>query len=165
MTKPILLLDVDGVLNIVSDELDEIEPVSLDFIVEDVLGINGGKPTTTFPLYPARLAREFLIWANQHCQIIWCTCWFDHANHIAKWAGIGPFPVLHDRTHFKDGLDWKVEEAKKVVCDNVLTIWVEDGHSKQAQDWIKTGPNIMLIATDPTIGVTEDVRKMIQKHI
>jgi hypothetical protein len=81
MTKPLLFLDVDGVLNPVCPHPDA------DFDTHTIFG------------YAVLLSARHGDWLRQladRYELVWATTWEDNANeHIGPALGLPPLPVVH----------------------------------------------------------------------
>jgi hypothetical protein len=169
--KPILLLDVDGVLCVPSLRNPVIELV---FDVAEERSRNYGffgkgipvrkdisclKRTLYF--YPCNNWDNFLRWADQNFEIVWLTAWFERANLIGAKAGISEKQALLTLP----GKDWKVSSAK-AFRDGFYppTLWLEDGFSDEAEAWAK-GSGVKLVKTNFKIGVTEETIKEMKEFL
>lgn len=153
MTKPVLLLDVDGVLNVSGPDYDRRQVLL---------------PPDGHPFHPTRHVRPFLRWAWRRFEILWCTAWMDSANKIADWAGVPHAPVLKDppaararrlrnlgRRGFIDRGDWKLEAARRALRgrNGARVFWVEDGICDEAHEWLRRRRGLY-VATSSFEGVT-----------
>ena len=141
MGRPLLLLDVDGVLNII-DKTSKKRRV--------ILQARGYSPR----LHPTPLVKPFIQWAWTRFNVRWLTAWGDTANHIAKWAGVRPVAEVR-RPRNRQFHDWKaaaVQRFKDIPGRKI--VWVEDGFSDEAKDWAAPRVDVHLIKTDVRVGVT-----------
>jgi hypothetical protein len=137
IAKPVLLLDVDGVLNAFPPGYEE-RMVRLSGV--------GFHPTqTTLP---------FMRWAWEKFTVFWLTAWFGSANEIADWAKLPRRPFLGDPKDFGDYKLKAVSEKFHEFPGKV--VWIEDGIGEAAEAWVKERKNILYVETDPFVGVTED---------
>lgn len=170
MTRPVLLLDVDGVLNIVGPDYHE-RMVRL--------------PGDGHPFYPTPHVLPFMRWAWARFEVVWNTAWRGSANQIADWAGLPrAFAITEtdsyrrrqerlDRARgrrrkrlarrmdvpslswFRDRGDWKVDGAKEYIGPRrCQVLWIEDGLSPEGHAWVGTRPRTCYVATDSFEGVT-----------
>lgn len=142
--KPYLLLDVDGVLNV----------VGLDWESREVrLGANGAAPS----FHPTKYVLPFMRWAWPRFEILWVTAWGTGANLIAKWAGLPSRPALADPSD-RDGVDgYKLKAVSREFgrrSPGVPVFWIEDGLGERDLDWISERPWIFYVASEPHEGVT-----------
>ncbi len=165
MKKPVLLLDVDGVLNVIDRS-----GFCLKRRITLMVTIRG----ELFPhrFYPKPLALPFMRWAWRHFDVHWLTAWRETANSIADWAELPQVPALvedpkkmkrlYDRAkRARDvpkawaAIDWKLEAVKDWFSRSERTIlWIEDGISEEAHRWIDKRPNAQYFGTDSFVGVT-----------
>lgn len=166
MTKPILLLDVDGVFNVIGKKM---APRKIYIPVQ----IRGDTFQKQF--FPVPLTRPVLGWAWRNFEIYWLTAWREMANGIALWAGLPEAPVLvdpfarieklrqkADQMKTKEGraeaycrIDWKAEAVKeRFRHERRKILWLEDGISGDAHRWVEGRKSVRYFGTDSFIGVT-----------
>lgn len=148
-TKPVMLLDVDGVLNVQFSETR----------VRFRLGRYG------LMLMPSRFARRFMKWAWPRFEVFWLTAWFQYANAIARWAGLEDRPFLGQPSISQD--DWKLSVARKRFgrLHRRPIVWVEDGLFPETQRWVSARRNIVYVETQPAEGVTRRHVGVIEKRL
>lgn len=130
-----MLLDVDGVLNVVPKG-------SLGNSVR----FEGGR------LFPTEHTNRFLRWAWREFDVFWLTAWFRNANEIARWAGLPERPVLGSPSHYGD---FKLTAVKKKFARHGgKVVWVEDGIGGEAEKWVAKRSNFLYVHTEPAVGVT-----------
>jgi hypothetical protein len=146
--KPVLLLDVDGVLNVIRDAETQARAIRLPNKV-------------TF--YPLPVSKRFLRWAWKHFDVRWLTSWFSGANLIAEWASLPPRPAFCDRS---GPGDWKFNQVRDSFKDHKgKVVWIEDGIVKEAQAWVDERPNVKYIHTDTFTGITQEQILEVAKFI
>ena len=128
--KPLVYLDVDGVINDLNAHL--------------MLGLLGGEDpdaagqlgielvrshgfTLAVPIYMPELIREL----TSRAETWWCTTWRDWANdELAAHLGVGPFPVIDPDGSDRSGRDWKPEKVGRLVesalAQGRAVVWIED---------------------------------------
>jgi hypothetical protein len=142
MVKPILFLDVDGVLNVM-------KPDRADLKRREV--VLQGKFAHHF--YPTKFTLPFMRWAWDTFDVQWCTAWRLDANLIAKWAGLAERP---DATICRSGkmMDWKLEGVQNFLKGTTpLCVWIEDGIGEEAEAWTEKQPNFLYVHTKNRQGV------------
>jgi hypothetical protein len=118
-TLPLVLLDVDGVIN-------DIDLVGVRTNLWETEIIHSHGYDVAVPSYMPRLIQGICSVAEVH----WCTTWRDRANDdIARYLGIGPLPVVDDGTTSRY-VDWKAAAAYD-LADSALqagrrVLWIED---------------------------------------
>lgn len=144
--KDVLLLDVDGVLNV---------PLAYP---TGSAGIRMGGLT----FFPAQFAKKFMDYAWENFDVLWLTAWSLSANFIAKWAKLPHAPVLYNQRPLDPDRDWKVVAAEKALLgDGRRIFWVEDGFTDEAVHWAERRGNVFLVETNPAVGVTEETIRLL----
>lgn len=143
MVKPILFLDVDGVLNVMRPDMADLKRREVLLQAEH------------YPhhLYPTKFTQPFMRWAWDTFDVQWCTAWRLDANLIAKWAGL---PERPDATICRSGrlMDWKLEGVQNFLKGTTpLCVWIEDGIGPEAEAWTEKQPNFLYVHTNPKHGV------------
>lgn len=157
--KPVLLLDVDGVLNVIG-------PNNKNSLVR----LKDGHS-----FHPTRHVLPFMRWAWPLFEVVWCTAWRAGANAIADWAGLPRVRVADEppsrirrikrlakrkrkatpEEWLKVNGDWKVDAVKAMLDRRRCPVfWLEDGLSEQAHQWVAKRPQTHYVATDSFEGVT-----------
>ncbi len=152
MNKPLLGLDVDGVLNAFAS------PYDLPTHTEAYVGgywvlLN----TEDHPKWIAEL--------QEHFEIVWATMWTHNANEfIAPILDIGPFPVI-DHNAIPESVDQRqlgsIDSLKIVTIDPFVGdrpfAWIDDDISVAAKTWAsaRTAPT-KLVAPDPIYGIQRE---------
>jgi len=170
--RPVLFLDVDGVLNVVGPDLDDEGRTVL---------LSGGHP-----FHPTPYVRPFMEWAWEEFEVVWNTAWRRGANAIADWAGLPRVPAIDEgptyrrrqkrlagifdaRQYLKAQGDWKVDGAREYLAGRKIPVfWLEDGLSDHAHRWIASRPRTHYLASDSFEGVTPAHRKVLEalvRHI
>lgn len=158
--KPWLLLDVDGVLNVVG-------PDYKDRLVR--------LPGDGHPFHPTPFVLPFMTWAWENMNVVWCTAWRESANQIADWARLPRMPAITEPEAYRrrekrmasrkrqptaeewlrDRGDWKVEGACEILGRrHEAVFWVEDGLTPEGHAWVGARPRTWYLAADSFEGVT-----------
>jgi len=116
--RPLVLLDVDGVINDAASIGRTPRPW-----VEHRLTI-GGTPVR-IPLHVPPLIQHIDLVAD----IVWCTTWMQSANQLADVLGVGPFPAIVPDSGVID-YHWKARAARP-IAEAALgagrrVLWIED---------------------------------------
>lgn len=140
--KPLLLLDVDGVLNVCHIATWDRRKVTHE-----------GKN-----LHPEAYTLDFMKLAWSNADVWWCSAWMQHSNIWARWAGLMERPCIVDivrpsRSKYRE--DWKLHCARRLFGRDSWRriIWIEDGFSEETRQWARKHRNWKLIDIDPELGV------------
>jgi hypothetical protein len=144
--KPLLLIDVDGVISLFG--FDPADPPAGRF--EFVDGIPHFISATAGPHLRA-LAGEF--------ELAWCSGWEEKANEYLPLAlGLpGPLPhVEFDPCDRPASAHWKVAGIEGRVGHERALAWVDDAHDERCVEWAaRRDAPTLLLCTDPTVGLTD----------
>jgi len=142
--RPLLLVDVDGVLSLFGPgvDRDDCVPALVDGI----------------PHFLSRRAAAALMRLASRFECVWCTGWEDRAgSHLPHLLGLPhgwAHLVLDDRP--RDGAHWKLGAIDAFARAQRPLAWIDDAHDERCQAWAAARPGpTLLIGTDPSIGLTE----------
>src|SRR5512135_932836 len=146
MEKPVLLIDVDGVISLFG--FDPASPPAGRFQIVDgithYLSATAGKHLRT-------LEAEF--------DMVWCTGWEERANEYLKLElGLpAPLPlVAFDASDRPAVAHWKLAAIDAYVGPSRAVAWIDDAHNDACTDWASMrGAPTLLVATDPAVGLDE----------
>ena len=149
--KPLLLVDVDGVISL--------------FGFED-----GRRPDGSFhsidgiPHFLSATAGEHLHALAADFELVWCSGWEEKANeYLPLLLGLpGPLPYLSfDRSPGRVNAHWKLEAIDAFAGLRPLA-WVDDAFNDSCDAWAGARPApTLLLGTDPARGLTEaEVRRL-----
>jgi Swiss Army Knife RNA repair-like protein len=145
LQKPVLLVDVDGVISLYGFAPDARPPG--EFVLVDGIGH-----------FLSAAAGPHLLDLARAYDLVWCTGWEERANEYLPAAlGLpGPLPFLSfdpkptgGRTH------WKLPAVDAYVGARRPLAWIDDAHDAESRAWAarRTGPTL-LVDTDPAVGIT-----------
>lgn len=123
MARPLLLLDVDGVLCLVG-------PGCPEPAIETTLA---GMPLRYSEELPRRLGR-----LGEEFDLVWATAWEDAANEVlAPLFGLDALPVIHFDSGGNDGSDvnYKLASIRDYVDERPFA-WVDDDIGQGAIAWM-----------------------------
>jgi HAD domain in Swiss Army Knife RNA repair proteins len=144
--KPLLLVDVDGVISLFGfdpDALPEGEWLHVDGILH---------------LCSARAA-EHLPGLGDQFELVWCTGWEEKANdYLPQWLGLpADLPFLQfERNPGKARAHWKLQAIDDFAGHQRPLAWIDDALDEACREWAaaRTGPTL-LVQTDPSTGLDE----------
>lgn len=144
MERPLLFLDVDGVISLFG--LTE-TPGRL-LLVDDVMHF-----------IPPAMGRR-VRWLSESFDLVWATGWEERANeHLPALLGLpGPLPCLTfgGRAVF-GSVDWKLDVVA-TCADGRPAAWVDDNLDERCDAWAysRTQPT-MLVTTEAHVGLTDEL--------
>jgi hypothetical protein len=147
--RPLLLVDVDGVISLFG--FAAYAPPAGRFEMVD--GIAHFLSATAGE-HLRRLADRF--------EPVWCTGWEEKADeHLPYLLGLdGPWPHLSfDRNPGRARAHWKLAAIDAYAGSRPLA-WIDDAHGDACASWAagreRTGAPTLLVTTDPAVGMTDD---------
>jgi hypothetical protein len=152
MEKPLLLIDVDGVISLFG--FDPADPPAGSFQMVDgiahLLSVSAGA-------HLRELSGQF--------ELAWCTGWEEKANDYLPLALElpGPLPhVIFDECDRPASAHWKVAGIDAGVDRSRPLAWVDDAHDGRCTAWARArSAPTLLVTTDPAVGLTsEHVRRL-----
>ena len=152
--KPVLLLDVDGVINVyaasVSSHHLEAEFFEGLFYVRIPIGMGVRLRTLA-----------------EHYEIVWCTAWEEKARQFGDRLSVpelatAPY-VRWERASLCDAT-WKIRDVRHYVGENLAgrpVAWVDDDLGGDADQWAlfrsADGAPTLCVKTNPSKGLTQEV--------
>jgi hypothetical protein len=141
--KPLLFLDIDGVISLFGW-------ASADRPDGSFHAIDG------IPHLLSAGAAEHLHELAAHFDPVWCSGWEEKANeHLPHLLGLpGPYPFLSFGAVAPGGAHWKLEAIERHAGERPLA-WVDDALSDDCHRWAaaRAAPTL-LVPTDPARGLT-----------
>jgi hypothetical protein len=146
MDKPLLLVDVDGVISLFGFDPAGAPPGRFEMVdgIAHFLSATAGGHLRT-------LAAEF--------ELVWCTGWEEKANdYLPRALGLpGPLPhLVFDRDVGRDRAHWKLASIDDYAGAERALAWLDDAHGGECEQWAaaRTAPTL-LVSTDPVVGLTD----------
>jgi hypothetical protein len=144
--RPILFVDVDGVISLFGFESFE-EPPGSFHMVDGILHCIGSSAATRL----ARLARVY--------ELVWATGWEEKANeylvHLLEMEGDLPVLTFDGRASFGSA-HWKLEAIEEFAADRPAA-WIDDNLDAECRDWAerRSAPTL-LVETEAPVGIDDD---------
>lgn len=144
--KPVLLLDVDGVLN-VPRKKRTLRPIRLEWKLGHFVSF-----------YPTRRTKRFMQMAWELFDVRWLTAWGKGANLVAKYYGLNERRAIHYQ-------DCKGEAAASALRDwKGRVAWIEDGITDEEKA-IVAAHGWTYFHCDPFVGVTGEHMKALRAFV
>ena len=146
MAKPLLLVDVDGVISLFG--FDPHHPPPGSWLMVDGIAhwISAGASTRLH-----RLSGAY--------ELAWCTGWEEKANeylvHALRLGGSLPF-LSFDRAVGRSNAHWKLDAIDAFAGPDRPLAWLDDAHNLDCDAWAleRTAPTL-LAGCDPAVGLTD----------
>ncbi len=145
MDKPLLLVDVDGVISLFG--FDPSRPPEGKFEMVDgiahFLSASAGQ-------HLRELAADY--------ELVWCTGWEEKANdYLPRALGLpGPLPLVSfDDCDRPASAHWKVAGIDAGLGGARPLAWIDDAHDDSCHAWAtsRSAPTL-LVRTEPAVGLT-----------
>jgi hypothetical protein len=147
MNRPLLLIDVDGVISLYGFDPSHPPPGRFQLVdgITHFLSATAGE-------HLCRLADDF--------ELAWCTGWEEKANeYLPAVLGLpGPLPHLTlDPLIRPPSAHWKLSGIDGYADPMRPLAWIDDAHDDRCTAWATTrrAPTL-LVTTDPAVGITGD---------
>jgi hypothetical protein len=144
-SRPLLLIDVDGVVCPYAHEL--VDPAAAG-IEQATVGYSR--------VWLSRDIAEHLQHLRELYQLVWCTAWEDHAaEFLAPFLGLPPLPVIHFDEPVMEDCHWKWPAIEAFAGDRAFA-WVDDeiGRDDLARARSRSAPTL-LVRVEGTHGLDE----------
>lgn len=145
MHRPLLLLDVDGVISLFGFSPQR-PPAGRFQMVDGIAHFLSDAAGAHLRV----LAGEF--------ELAWCTGWEEKANEYLPLALELPGPLPHltfDRNPQLEGTHWKLGAIDAYAGPERPLAWVDDAHDTSCEAWAAARPGpTLLVRTEPSIGLT-----------
>lgn len=151
--KPVLLLDLDGVINIF-----EYNKIPLECYGYHTFN-DGFTIIVAIPQGTTKYIQEL----NELYEIHWCTAWKKDANlHISPRIGLPTnLPVVPGVSgrHYKENKTWKLPFIQDYISQNLKyrkVAYIDDDIFEDCFKWVDMHKdNLLFIKTNPNKGITE----------
>jgi len=145
--KPLLLVDIDGVLSIWGFDSNS-RPEGAWAQVDGIAHFLSARAAVNLQGLQASF------------ELAWCSGWEDRANdHLPHLIGVGPLPHLSFDPASTAG-HWKLEAIDAYAGPQRPLAWIDDDFSPACHAWAaqRTGPTL-LQDSDPAIGLDDGVAR------
>jgi hypothetical protein len=145
MTRPLLLIDIDGVISLFG--FDSGHPPPGRYLLVD--GI---------PHFLSTAAAALLAGLQGEFELVWCSGWEEKADEYLPLALGLPAGLRH--LTFADsaapsGRHWKLSGIDAYAEPDRALAWIDDAFDDSCRAWAQARPApTMLVATDPSEGLT-----------
>jgi hypothetical protein len=143
--KPVLLLDIDGVISLFGFEPDVCPPGTWH-VVEGI------------PHFLSSTAATHLQTLGDWFDSVWCSGWEERADeHLPSLLGVPRLPhLVFDRNPGRGNGHWKLAAIERHAGRRPLA-WVDDALDERCEQWAGQRPApTLLLRTDPAVGLTDD---------
>lgn len=106
----------------------------------------------------ARWVREL----EDYADIVWGSSWEEESNALAGWFHMKnlSYPHIPMTTAGSMNTTWKLPNISQWIVENVSAsqkaVFVEDEIFEDAVGWFAARPNLLLVKTDPAVGLTAE---------
>ncbi len=145
--KPLLLVDVDGVISLFG--FDHSRPPAGRFEIVDGIAH-----------FLSASAGEHLRELSAEFELVWCTGWEEKANEYLPRAVGLPAELPHlefERNPGRANGHWKLAAIDAYAGADRPVAWIDDAHDDRCSAWAaaRSGPTL-LVGTKPSIGLTDE---------
>jgi hypothetical protein len=143
--RPLLLVDIDGVISLFS-----FEP--------------GARPEGSFhsidgiPHFLSSGAAEHLLALASSFELVWASGWEEKANeNLPHLLGLPELPYLSfERSVGRTNAHWKLDAIESYAGEQRALAWIDDAFNDACHEWAdaREGPTL-LVETKPASGLTE----------
>jgi hypothetical protein len=149
-TRPLLLVDVDGVLSVYGGATDGLIATLVD-----------GIPHWLSPRAAGALAQ-----LTEAFECVWCTGWKDRADHyLPHLLGL---PRGWPYISFPKGeaKHWKLPGIDAYAGPERPLAWIDDAHDAACHEWAqrRTGPTL-LVSVEPAVGLLPEHADVLREWV
>jgi hypothetical protein len=152
MGRPLLLVDIDGVISLFGGDLR-----SREGSFHSIEGI---------PHFLSSTAAAHLLALTEHFDPVWCSGWEEKADeHLPHLLGLpAGIPFLRfDRSVGRANAHWKLEAIDRFAGERPLA-WIDDALNDACHAWAAARPApTLLVQTEPEHGLTPRERELLQE--
>lgn len=147
-TKPLLFVDIDGVLSLFGFEPHSVPARCSWHQVDGILHLLSHD------------AAHHLLDLQDVYELVWCSGWKDRANdHLPHALGVGPYPHL---TFGESPDHWKLAAVVEHADDRPLA-WIDDDVNEAVRAWAqaRSAPTL-IVETQPASGLTAELAERLR---
>lgn len=141
--KPVLFIDIDGVISLWGFDLDR-RPAGRFHSVDGVVH------------FLSSTAGNHLLELSTRFELVWCSGWEEKANEALPQAiGVGPLPYLSfDRNPGRGHPHWKLAAIEAYAGAGRAIAWIDDAFNAACHAWAadRAAPTL-LVRTEPHAGI------------
>ncbi len=155
--KPLLMVDIDGVLSLFGVSiLADADPRLADGSFHSIEGI---------PHFLSATAAAHLLELRSLFELVWASGWEERANdHLPHLLGMpGGLPFLRfSRSVGRSNAHWKLDAIEAHAAGRALA-WVDDALNEECREWAaaRSAPTL-LVQTKPELGLTAREARLLE---
>ena len=155
MDRPLVLIDIDGVISLFG--FDGAQPPPGRFLLVD--GV---------PHFLSAGAAELLGGLHDEFELVWCSGWEEKADEYLPLALGLPAGLRHLTLARAPGDNperhWKLSAIEAYAGSHRPLAWIDDQFDQSCHEWAQARPApTELVATDPAVGLTAEHVAHIQR--
>jgi hypothetical protein len=146
--KPLLFVDIDGVLSLWGFDPDK-RPDGVWLLVDGIAH------------FLSHTAAETLRGVSEAFECVWASGWEEKANeHLPAALGLGPWPYLELDAAAGPGTSvrahWKLDAVERHAAGRPLA-WIDDAVNDAVRAWAaRRGAQTLIVETQPVSGLTTE---------
>ena len=145
MSRPILAVDIDGVISLFGSE-ERPDPATTRLQLVD------GVPHLISLIAGDRVRR-----LSERFELVWASGWEDKANfYLPQLLGLPELPhVSFDGAARRGGAHWKLNPLEAYARGRAMA-WIDDNFDQSCYEWADARPEAtLLVLTEPQLGLEE----------
>jgi hypothetical protein len=145
MSRPLLAVDIDGVISLFGFEERPMDGSARFQLVDGV------------PHYISLAAGERLVRLSACFEMVWASGWEDKANfYLPELLGVPELPhISFDSRPSAGGAHWKLASLEAYAGTRAVA-WIDDNFDASCYEWAERRPApTLLVPTEPQLGLEE----------
>ncbi|MDX6601263.1 MAG: hypothetical protein QOF13_465 [Solirubrobacterales bacterium] len=144
MTRPILAIDVDGVISLFGAETPP------DRSLTKLQLVDGVPHLISLPV------GDRLVRLGEHFELVWASGWEDKANfYLPTLLGLPDLPHISFGSAAPGAVHWKLEPLTEYATGRPLA-WIDDNFNEACYAWAEQRPEpTLLVPTESHLGLEE----------